>query len=221
MQGRVVSVEALAKMMLRLESDGACNINFVTPTHYAPSIIDAVAIARRKGLTLPIVYNTSSYDSVDTVKALTDTVDIFLPDYKYYRDDTAAKLSSARDYPRVAFDAISEMVALRPEPIIRDGILYSGVIIRILLLPGHLAEAKLSLNKLYRAFGDRVYFSLMSQYTPMPGLEAPLNRRVTKSEYDELIEYANKIGVKNAFIQDYSSASTEFIPDFDYTGVVE
>ena len=217
--GRVVDLSTLADMLLRLEEEGACNINFVTPTHYAVSVVEVVKIARERGLSLPIVYNTSSYDNVEAIRALADTVDVFLPDYKYYREDTAGKLSSASNYPSVALDAISEMVRLRPSPIIEDGVLKSGVIIRILLLPGHLAEAKLSISKLYKMFGDSVYFSLMSQYTPMPGLEAPLDRRVTHREYSELLEYAEKLGIVNAFIQDYSSASSDYIPDFDLTDV--
>ena len=219
MAGKVVDDTTLADMMMQLQADGACNINFVTPTHYAPSVIESVSIARARGLTVPIVYNTSSYDTVSTICSLRDTVDIFLPDFKYYRKDTARAFSSAEDYPSVALLSIREMVSLRPKPVIEDGIMKRGVIIRILLLPGHLAEAKLSLGMLYREFGESVYFSLMSQYTPMQGLSAPLDRRVTRREYEELLEYASKLGITNAFIQDYSSASTEYIPEFDYTGV--
>ena len=137
--GRVVSISELADTYLALESEGAHNINLVTPTHFVPSIIESVKEARERGLSLPIVYNTSSYDSPETIRMLSDTVDIFLPDLKYYRSATAKKYSFAADYPEVARAAIDEMVKSRPEPIIEDGIMKSGVVVRILLLPGLLA----------------------------------------------------------------------------------
>lgn len=206
--------------MLQLAHQGAHNINFVTPTHYAPSIIEAVTYARARGLSIPIVYNTSSYDAVETLRALRETVDIYLADFKYYRSESARLLSFAEDYCSVAIEAISEMVKQRPEPIIENGIMSGGVIVRILLLPGHLAEAKLALRHIYATFGDKVYISLMSQYTPMPGMAPPLNRRVTRAEYGELVNYAVRLGVTKAFTQSFESAADSFIPPFDYTGVL-
>lgn len=217
--GVVVTEERLAEIMLRLEGEGAHNINLVTPTHFVPDIISAVDLSRRRGLKIPIVYNTSAYDTVETIRALKDTVDVFLPDLKYYRESTARDLSRAPDYPEVARAAIAEMVALRPQPRLRDGIMESGVIVRLLLLPGHLAEAKLNLKYLYATYGDSIYLSLMSQYTPSPDLPAPLNRRVTRAEYNELLDYALRLGVKNAFTQERESASMDFTPAFDNTGV--
>ena len=146
-------------------------------------------------------------------------IDIYLPDLKYYRSETAKKLSNAPTYPEVAREAIAEMVRQRPTPIIEDGIMKSGVIVRILLLPNHLAEAKLSLKYLYSTYGDSIYISLMNQYTPMPNMQKPLNRRVTSEEYDELVNYAVKLGVTNCFIQEGGTAEESFIPDFDNTGV--
>ncbi len=209
----------LCDTMLRLEGEGAHNINLVTPTHFVPSIISAVRLARELGLKIPIVYNTGSYDTVETIRSLRGVVDIFLPDLKYYRPDTAERLSHAKDYPEVARSAIAEMVKLCPKCIIEDGIMLSGVIVRILLLPGHLAEAKLNLKYLYSTYGDSIYISLMSQYTPSSDLPSPLNRRVTLSEYRELLDYAERLGVKNAFIQDISSANECYIPDFNNTGL--
>ncbi len=217
--GTTVTKDRLSEIMLRLESEGAHNINLVTPTHYTPDIIAAVAKAREQGLKIPIVYNTGSYDTADTIRALKDTVDVFLPDLKYYRADTARSLSHAPDYPEVARAAIAEMVALRPEPRFARGIMVSGVIVRLLLLPGHLAEAKLNLKYLYSTYGDSIYVSLMSQYTPAPDLRPPLNRRVTRAEYNELVDYAIRLGVKNAFTQEHASATADFIPAFDNTGV--
>ena len=217
--GKELSYEELSEVMLRLQRDGAHNINFVTPTHYVPSIARSIDIARERGFCIPTVYNTGSFDTVDTLKMLEGKIDIYLPDLKYYRSETAKKLSNAPTYPEVAREAIAEMVRQRPTPIIEDGIMKSGVIVRILLLPNHLAEAKLSLKYLYSTYGDSIYISLMNQYTPMPNMEKPLNRRVTSEEYDELVDYAVKLGVTNCFIQEGGTAEESFIPDFDNTGV--
>ena len=213
--GTEVSSAELAEKMLDLERQGAHNINFVTPTHFAPSIAEAIRISRAEGLRIPIVYNTGSYDTVETVKSLDGLVDIYLPDLKYYRPESAQKLSFAKDYPTVARDAIAEMVSQKPKPIVEDGIMRSGVVVRLLLLPSHVAEAKLSLKYIYDTYGDNVYISLMNQYTPMPGMSGPLDRKVTNAEYSELIRYAERLGVTNAFIQEGGTQSESFIPDFE------
>lgn len=213
--GREVTPTDLAAEMLRLEREGAHNINFVTPTHFAPSVKDAVRIAREMGLSVPIVYNTGSYDTEETVRALEGTVDIYLPDLKYYRTVSAEKLSFAKDYPDVARTAIAEMVRQHPNPVIEDGIMRSGVVVRILLLPSHVAEAKLSLKYLYDTYGDSIYISLMNQYTPMLGMKSPLDRTVTNAEYSELVSYAERLGVVNAFIQEGGTQKESFIPDFE------
>ena len=212
--GEEYSTAALAQKMLELQSYGAHNINFVTPTHFAPGIADAIREARTLGLRVPIVYNTGSYDTVNTVRMLDGLVDIYLPDLKYYRAETAKKLSYASDYPAVARSAIAEMVRQRPTPVIEEGIMRSGVIVRVLLLPSHVAEAKLTVKYIYDTYKDDVYISLMNQYTPMPNMTSPLDRTVTRSEYSELISYAEKIGVVNAFIQEGGTQSESFIPEF-------
>lgn len=217
--GKTKSPKEIADIMLRLQNEGAHNINFVTPTHYAATVIESTRLARCGGLSVPIVYNTSSYDTVNTVKMLDGTVDIYLADYKYNTEKTAAKYSNARNYPAVARAAISEMVKQKGSVVIKDGLAVSGVIVRILLLPGHVAEAKLSVKYLYEAYGDSIYISLMNQYTPMPNMPPPLNRRVTNEEYSELVDYAISKGVKNAFIQEGGAASESFIPAFDFTGL--
>ena len=213
--GREITPDGLALEMLRLEREGAHNINFVTPTHFAPTVKASVTIARAKGLTVPTVYNTGSYDTVDTVRGLEGTVDVYLPDLKYYRTESAEKLSCAKDYPRIARDAIAEMVRQHPTPVIKDGIMQSGVVVRILLLPSHVAEAKLSLKYIYDTYGDNIYISLMNQYTPMPGMTSPLDRTVTNAEYSELVGYAERLGVVNAFIQEGGTQKESFIPDFE------
>lgn len=213
--GNEVTDTELADMMLRLSAEGAHNINLVTPTHFLPSVISSVTLARERGLSIPIVYNTSSYETPEAVRSLSDTVDIFLADFKFFRKETARELASAENYPEVARAAISEMVKISPRPVIEDGIMKSGVIVRILLLPGHVAEAKLILKYLYQSYGENIYYSLMSQYTPMDGMTGALSRRVTKKEYSELLEYADRLGIGNAFVQGEESAGREYIPEFE------
>lgn len=218
--GKEISDSELADIMLKLQKDGAHNINFVTPTHFTPSVINSVRIAKEKGLLLPIVYNTGSYDAISTIKALDGTVDVYLPDLKYYKNNTAEKYSSAPDYVEVARAAIDEMVSQVGAPVLTsDGIIKRGVVVRILLLPGHLAEAKLSVKYLLNKYGDKIYISLMNQYTPMPGTCGELSRRVSHEEYEELCAYAIRCGLKNGFTQDYGTAEDSFIPPFDLTGV--
>lgn len=219
--GVTVSTARLAEIMTELQQKGAHNINFVTPTHYAPSIIDAVELSRARGLKIPTVYNTGNYETHDTLKSLNGTVDIYLPDAKYRLPRTARAYSAAEDYPRVFLENISEMLSQCGEPLFdSDGIMRRGVIVRVLLLPSHLAEAKLIVSDLYRSFGDSVYISLMNQYTPREGMPPPLDRRVTRSEYEELVDYALNLGVKNAYIQADGTADESFIPPFDLDGVI-
>ena len=219
-QGKEVTAERLSEIMLDLKEQGAHNINLVTPTHFVPSIKEAITIARDKGLNLPIVYNTGSYDTKETIDSLDGFVDVYLPDLKYYLSKTAEKYSHAPDYPEVARAAIDRMVKQVGAPIFdSDGIMKKGVIVRLLLLPGHVAEAKLSLKYLLDTYGDTVYVSLMNQYTPMEGMSAPLNRTVSREEYRSLLEYADHIGLVNGFTQEFGTAKESFIPDFDLTGV--
>ena len=213
--GKEVSVSELADIMLGLRDEGAHNINFVTPTHFSPTVKEAVAIARNAGLDIPIVYNTSSYDTPETVRSLSGTVDIYLADFKYYRGATAEALSGANDYPRVARLAIDEMVKQRPTPIIKNGLMTSGVIVRILILPNRVAEAKLILKYLYDTYGSSIYISIMSQYTPMPDMKPPLDRPITSAEYREVVTYAEKLGITQAFLQEKTSADEKYIPEFN------
>ena len=211
---KTVTEDELSEIMLSLMKKGAHNINFVTPTHYAPSIVKAVKLARERGMTLPIVYNTASYDNVNTIDMLCGTVDIYLADFKYYREKTAEAYSRAGKYIEVAKAAIEEMVKQRGAVILEDGIMRSGVIVRVLLLPGHVAEAKLTVKYLYETYGDSIFISLMNQYTPMPNMPPPLSRTVTEAEYTELVDYALGKGITNAFIQESGTAKESFIPSF-------
>jgi putative pyruvate formate lyase activating enzyme len=214
-QGKELSASEIEDAILMLQDRGVHNINLVTPTHYAPSIKGALTIARNRGLSIPAVYNTGGSDTEETVEYMSDAIDIWLPDLKYYKNETAKRYSNADGLPEAERRAIDRMVEKCGEYVIDgSGMMKRGVIVRILLLPGHVAEAKLNLKYLYQKYGDKIFISLMSQYTPTADMPPPLNRRVTKAEYGELVEYAERLGVKNAFIQEISSAKDEYIPEF-------
>ncbi len=213
--GIPVTADELAERMLGLERLGAHNINFVTPTHYIPGVRDAIISARRMGMRMPTVYNTGGYDSPEALKMLDGLIDIYLPDMKFYLPKTADAYAGAPDYPAVSRAVIAEAVRQTGAPIIEEGIMKRGVIVRILLLPGHVAEAKLSLKYLRDEYGDGIYISLMNQYTPMSGMKPPLDRRVTHDEYRDLTDYAERLGVKHGFTQEFGTAKESFIPPFD------
>ncbi len=219
--GKEITADNLADIFLSLQKKGAHNINLVTPTHFTPHIIRAVKASREKGLTLPIVYNTSGYELPQTIQSLDGIVDIFLTDFKYIKPETAKKYSNAPDYPEFAKAALAQMVKLAPKPVFDNSLMKKGVIVRVLLLPGHLIETKMIVKYLYQTYGDSIYISLMNQYTPVKNHKAfpNLNRRVTDYEYKSLIDYAASLGVKNAFIQKGGTAEESFIPDFNLTGL--
>ena len=220
--GATVTVERLSEIFLELQSSGAANINLVTGTQFVPSILPALDLARANGLTLPVLWNTGGYETVDTLDALNGYVDIFLPDYKYARGETATAYSHAPDYPTVALEAIEKMLAISGEPVFApDGRLLRGTVVRLLLLPGHLLEAKTALSRVYRACGNAVIYSLMRQYTPQPGLPSPLDRRVTDREYSSFVDHAVSLGIENGYTQERDSAAESFIPAFDLTGVLK
>ena len=221
--GKEVEKERLAEIFLELQEKGANNINLVTPGQYVPHIIWAVEQARNQGLKLPIVYNTSSYEKVETIMRLQGIVDIYLPDFKYMSSDIAMKYSKAKDYPEVAKAAIAEMVRQQPNPVFDEvtGLMKRGVIVRQLLLPNLLEDAKAIVKYLYDAYGDNIYLSLMSQFTPLSNVEnyPELNRKVSEKEYEEYVNYAIELGVENGFIQEEDVADESFIPHFDCEGV--
>lgn len=216
MQGKIISTNELADIFLELQAMKANNINLVTPTHYADKIIDALDIARKKGLRLPVIYNTSGYETVETLKMLDGYVDVYLPDFKYWRSDVAKRYSNASDYPEVAKAAIAEMVRQTGAVRFENGLITKGTIVRHMLLPGNLYDAKKIIDHLYSTYGDDIFISIMNQYTPLKQVKniPPLNRKVGKREYDTLIDYAANIGIKNAYIQDGETALESFIPEF-------
>lgn len=220
--GKVISKERLSDIFMELADKGANNINLVTPGQYIPDIVWAVNNAKSRGMKLPIIYNTSGYENVTELKLLEGIVDVYLPDFKYMDSTLSAMYSRAKDYPSVAKQALSEMVRQQPDVVIDDatGLIQKGVIVRQLLLPGHVNDAKAVLKYLYDTYHDHVYISMMSQFTPIALKDYPeINRTVTRREYERLVDYALKIGITNAFIQEGDVAKDSFIPAFDCEGV--
>ena len=220
--GKVISKERLSDIFMELADKGANNINLVTPGQYIPDIVWAVNDAKSRGMKLPIIYNTSGYENVTELKLLEGIVDVYLPDFKYMDSTLSARYSRAKDYPSVAKKALSEMVRQQPDVVIDDatGLIQKGVIVRQLLLPGHVNDAKAVLKYLYDTYHDHVYISMMSQFTPIALKDYPeINRTVTRREYERLVDYALEIGITNAFIQEGDVAKDSFIPAFDCEGV--
>ena len=220
--GKLISKERLSDIFMELADKGANNINLVTPGQYIPGIVWAVNDAKSRGMKLPIIYNTSGYENVTELKLLEGIVDVYLPDFKYMDSTLSARYSRAKDYPSVAKQALSEMVRQQPDVVIDDatGLIQNGVIVRQLLLPGHVNDAKAVLKYLYDTYHDHVYISMMSQFTPIALKDYPeINRTVTRREYERLVDYAIEIGITNAFIQEGDVAKDSFIPAFDCEGV--
>lgn len=221
-EGKVISKERLSDIFMELADKGANNINLVTPGQYIPDIVWVVNDAKSRGMKLPIIYNTSGYENVTELKLLEGIVDVYLPDFKYMDSTLSARYSRAKDYPSVAKQALSEMVRQQPDVVIDDatGLIQKGVIVRQLLLPGHVNDAKAVLKYLYDTYHDHVYISMMSQFTPIALKDYPeINRTVTRREYERLVDYALEIGITNAFIQEGDVAKDSFIPAFDCEGV--
>ncbi|MCD7957763.1 MAG: radical SAM protein [Lachnospiraceae bacterium] len=276
--GVEVDIERLAAIFLELQAQGAHNLNLVTAGHYTPQVVEALSLAKKNGLSLPVVWNSSGYETVSTLRMLDGYVDVYLPDLKYLDADLAGRYSNARDYPGIARMAIAEMVRQQHSPVFdEEGMMSAGVIVRHLLLPGHVREAKRIVSYLYETYGNQIYMSLMNQYTPpeslitrpalpdgnsgnnqpplpvrkgrvengqplMPaqrsgdengqppmsacgerlqGVDPLLSRKVTKREYERLLDYAAELGVEQGFYQEGDTSSESFIPEFDGTGVCE
>ena len=217
-KGKEITPQALADVFLTLEEKGAANINLVTAVHFVPHVIAALEIAKAKGLSIPTVYNSSGYESEETLRSLCGYIDIYLPDYKYRSPLLAERFSKAKNYPEVAERALAEMVS-QTGPCIFDenGMMKKGVIVRHLVLPGHTDDSMAVLEYLHKTYGDRIYISIMNQYTPMRKYEAfpELSRKLTSYEYGKVVKFAEKIGIKNGFLQSGEAAKESFIPSFD------
>lgn len=222
--GRTITADRLSEIFLELQDKKAHNINLVTPTHYIPQIIRALQTAKNNGLTIPVVYNTSGYEKVDTLKRLEGLVDIYLPDLKYHDAALSSRFSDAPDYFTKAAAAIDEMLRQTGGPVFTDGgdsLMKRGVIVRHMLLPGCGSDSRYLLRYLHQTYKNDIYVSIMNQYTPMPQISSmpSLNRKITDAEYDKMIDYAISIGIENGFIQEGGTASESFIPAFDCEGI--
>ncbi|MDY5376737.1 MAG: radical SAM protein [Eubacterium coprostanoligenes] len=219
-KGVEVSDDDLVRIMKRLVDEGANNINFVNPTHYS---LQLLRVLEKYKPPVPIVYNTSGYDSVETLKMLDGAVDIYLPDFKYIRPEKALKYSKAEDYPQVAEEALAEMKRQVGEDVFdENGIMQRGMIIRHLVLPSNTNSSISALDYLAENFGD-TYISVMAQYVPCGDLTEykEINRPLTQREYDKVVNHIFDLGLQKIFVQELEAASDEFIPDFDFTGVVD
>lgn len=219
-KGVEVSDDDLVRIMKRLVDEGANNINFVNPTHYS---LQLLRVLEKYKPPVPIVYNTSGYDSVETLKILDGAVDIYLPDFKYIRPEKALKYSKAEDYPQVAEEALAEMKRQVGEDVFdENGIMQRGMIIRHLVLPSNTNSSISALDYLAENFGD-TYISVMAQYVPCGDLTEykEINRPLTQREYDKVVNHIFDLGLQKIFVQELEAASDEFIPDFDFTGVVD
>ena len=220
--GKVITVEYLAELFLNLQAQKANNINLVTAGHFLPQVREAIILAKERGLTIPVVYNSSGYEKAEMLRYLDGLVDIYLPDLKYLEADLAGKYSHAKDYPEVAMKALEEMVRQVGTPEFDErGMMKKGVIVRHLVLPGCISDSKDVLEYLWDHFGNKIYVSIMSQYTPLPHVTAwpELNRQVTQEEYEEVIDYARFLGMSQVYIQEGECAKDSFIPAFDCEGI--
>lgn len=217
-----ISVERLSELMLELQKKKANNINLVTPTHFVPSIIEAIKIVRRNGLSIPIVYNTSGYESVATIKLLAGYIDIYLTDFKYFDNKLGEDLSKVKNYFEIASLALSEMYKqVGINKFDDNGIMTKGIIVRCLVLPTKGTDTKKIINYLYKKYQDNIYLSIMNQYTPVNHSDTFtfLNDKVSDKEYDDIINYALDLGVKNAYIQEGETQDESFIPPFNLEGL--
>lgn len=220
--GKEVSIERLGRIFIEQQNRGAHNINLVTPTHFAPQIIEAVRLAKKNGLVVPVLYNTNSYENVETIQSLQGTADVYLADLKYHNDSYAKKYSNADNYFLHASKAIGEMFRQTGKAVFdKDNIMVKGVIVRHLMLPGLLFDTKKLIDYLYGEYGDSIFISLMNQYTPMhkAGLYPEINKRLNPRHYESIIDYCLDKGIHNAFIQDQGTASEDYVPDFNLDGV--
>lgn len=216
-KGNEVTIEELANIFLKLQKEGANNINLVTPTMYAYQIIEAIKIARNNGLNLPIIYNSNGYENVETLRDLSGYVDVYLPDLKYYADELAIKYSKAPNYFKIATKAILEMIKQvgRPE-FDENGMIKKGVIIRHLVLPGHIQNSKHILKWLKENVEGNAYVSVMAQYFPTYKAKEDeyLNRKLTRKEYSEIEQYLYLLDIQNGYMQELGKHEEEYVPDF-------
>lgn len=230
-KGREISEERLSEIFLELEDEGAMNINLVNPTHFVPKIIRSLEEAKKRGLSVPIVYNSGGYERIETLKMLEGLVDIYLPDVKYYSEELAVKLSKAPNYFNIAMNAVAEMIRQTGKPVFDESAeeycgvkpLLRGTIVRHLVLPECYKDSVEVIKRVGERFGGEILFSLMSQYTPFGEVKtnpiySKMNRRITTFEYKKALNAVYEAGL-SGFMQEKSSAKEEYTPSFDFTGI--
>lgn len=220
--GEEITVTRLVEIFFELAKQGAENINLVTPTPYIPLIKEAIIEAKKKGFSLPFVYNTGGYEKIESLKELEGLIDIYLPDFKYFDNRLASLYSSCSDYVEVSQKALAEMVRQTgPCKFNEKGMMIKGVLVRHLLLPTHEEDSKHVLNYLYHTYKNQIYISIMNQYTPLEHVKnhPVLGGTIKDDVYQEVIDYALNLGVENAFIQEGGTCSESFIPSFQLEGV--
>ena len=217
-KGREISIEELAKILIKQQDRHAKNINLVTPTTYAPQIIEAIKIAKKNGLTIPIIYNTNGYENIDTLKLLEGYVDVYLPDLKYYDNELGKKYSKVDNYFEIATKAIQEMYRQVGSPKFNhNGMIEKGVMIRHLVLPNHIENSKKILKWLKENMDEQVYIDIMAQYFPTYKAKdmKDLNRKLTKEEYQEIEEYVYQLDIQNGYMQELGEHEEEYVPKWD------
>lgn len=217
-KGQVYTIEQLAELMLEQQQNQAENVNLVTPTIYADKIIEAIKIARREGLQIPIVYNTSTYETVETIQKLNGYIDVYLPDLKYYNDEIAKAYSHAGNYFQTAAAAIQEMYKQVGPPVLDNrGMIRKGLIIRHLVLPNHVADSKKILKWINDTIDQEVYVSVMAQYFPtyLAKDHNKLNRKLSRQEYEQIENYLYSLNLDNGYIQELGEHEEEYVPNFN------
>ena len=220
--GKEITVEQLAEAMIRLQEKKANNINLVTATHYIPQVSESIKLARQKGLSIPIIYNTGGYEKRESLKLLEGLVDVYLPDMKYFSSKLSKEYSQAADYFKVAKEAIEEMVRQTGSPVFDEkGMIRKGVIVRHMILPGSTQDSMKIMKYLIKTYGNQIIISLMNQYTPMEQMKTHplLKRRITKREYEKVIDFGIQMGWENGFIQENGTVGESFIPQWNGEGV--
>lgn len=219
--GLEISMEKLSEIFLDLQYKGANNINLVSPTHYIPQIIESLYMAKKRGLNIPVVFNSNGYENIECLSLLEGLIDIYLPDIKYFSNRYSLKYSSTPDYFAHASKAVLEMYRQVGTPVFEGSLIKKGLVIRHLLLPGLLSESKRILDWISENLPKDIYISIMSQYVPMHDAKKfpEINKKVSPKSYDWLVDYALSIGLTNGFIQEYDSAETIYTPDFNLEGI--
>ncbi len=218
--GEEISTERLSEIFIELQGQGVHNINLVTPTPWIAEIKNALDMSWERGLYIPTVFNCGGYESAEAIRSLRGYIGVYLPDFKYIDSKLSGELSLASDYPEQAKKALYEMALQRGDVHFNgEGIMTQGVIVRHLVLPGYIENSLETLEYLYTEYGDSIYISIMNQYTPMAGMKGSLARTVTEAEYREVLDFAEKLGIKSGFIQEGGAAKESFIPEWNGVGV--